>query len=183
MEKALDGVSIISPRATRRISSCSLQQIPMLSTSNLPMLPKDNPVKAALEQFTAAVPRGLHFVRTIAPDDWVLDRLIHELAQREIYLTPPMTSDRRPIRPKLSHIVILSEWDTLYGRSLESSFEAKALGKSTRNSEALSRIHPYFYLRGIDGRLPATRAKTTSASKSKKRSLVKTQWPLRQQKG
>ena len=172
MEKALDGVSIISPRATASdLELFFTADLPMLSTSNLPMLPKDNPVKAALEQFTAAVPRGLHFVRTIAPDDWVLDRLINELAQREIYLTPPMTSDRRPIRPKLSHIVILSEWDTLYGRSLESSFEAKALGKSTRNSEALSRIHPYFYLRGIDGRLPGDQSKDNQREQEQKTQL------------
>ncbi|MGC2352813.1 MAG: hypothetical protein WA496_05395 [Candidatus Udaeobacter sp.] len=184
VEKALDGVWIISPRATASDAELFFTaDLPMLSTANLPMLPADDPVKAALEQFTAAVPHGLHFVRTIAPDDWVLDKLIRELARREIYLTPPRTSDRRLIPPKLSHIVILSEWDTFYGRSLERSFEAKVFGKITRNREALLRIHPYFYLRGIDGRLPGDQSKDNQREQEQKTQLGQNTVPVEATEG
>ena len=46
---------------------------------------KNESVETILEGFITRGPRGgLHFVRTIAPDDWVLDKLIQELARRRI---------------------------------------------------------------------------------------------------
>jgi len=169
MQKALDGVSIVSPRATA-------SDLELFSTAHVPMPSTDNPVETALEQSIAGVPRGLRFVRTIAPDDWVLDKLIEELARREIYVTSQMTPDRRPIPPKLSHIVILSEWDTLYGRSLGATFAAKAPGHSANGifehpDKQPERIHAYHYLRGIDGRLPGEPGKGNQREPEQKTQL------------
>src|SRR6476646_7222188 len=176
MEKGLDGVSIISPRATASDDELFFTaDLPMLSASNLPMLPRENPIKVALEQFTAAVPRGLHFVRTVTPDDWVLDRLIKELARRDIYVSSQMTPDGRPIPSKLSHVVILSEWDTLYGRSLGKTFAVKAFAPTANIIERPDRpsdwIHPYYYLQGIDGRLPGDSGKDNQREQEQKSPL------------
>ena len=161
-EKALDGVRIISPRATASdIELFFTADLPMLSVANLPMLPTDDPVRAALEQFTASVPRGLHFVRTIAPDDTILRELITELARRRITAFATVDSHGRPIS-KPAQIVILSEWDTPYGRSLGETFKAKASAQSGIY------VHAYQYLRGIDGRLPGDTGKDNQREQEQK---------------
>src|SRR5439155_3078939 len=116
-------------------------------------------VKDFLESEKFGSRRGLTFVRTIAPDDRILSELIAELARREIYVVSQMTPDHRPIPPKLSHIVVLSEWDTPYGRSLGTTFAAEASAQTAtdifeHSEKPPARIHAYHYLRGIDGRLP-----------------------------
>src|SRR5206468_8933737 len=108
-----------------------------------------------LEESIARGPRGgVHFVRTTAQDDWILSELITELARRRIAAVPQVTPDGRPIS-KPAHIVVLSEWDTYYGRSMDKTFLSQASGKTN----ALTRIHSYHYLRGIDGRLPGDSSK------------------------
>jgi hypothetical protein len=92
MQRALDGVSIISPRAT---------------ASDLTLLSRGVSVKCAeksvetiLKEFITPGPRGgLHFVRTIAPDDWVLDKLI-ELARRRIAAVPQVDQNGRRFRAR-----------------------------------------------------------------------------------
>src|SRR5262245_54572373 len=171
LRQALSGVSIISPRATASddtILSAADSPTPSPSPQGTPYKSVKDFLEKESENFT---PRGgLKFVRTIAPDDWVLDKLIDELARREIYVRPQMISGR-PIHPKLSDIVILTEWDTPYGRSLRASFEAKALGKSAGDGEVRPRVHPYVYLRGIDGRLPGDQRKDTQREQEQKTQL------------
>src|SRR5262245_31917449 len=171
LRQALSGVSIISPRATASddtILSAADSPTPSPSPQGTPYKSVKDFLEKESENFT---PRGgLKFVRTIAPDDWVLDKLIDELARREIYVRPQMISGR-PIHPKLSDIVILTEWDTPYGRSLRASFEAKALGKSAGDGEVRPRVHPYVYLRGIDGRLPGDQSKDTQREQEQKTQL------------
>jgi hypothetical protein len=151
MQNVLDGVKIISPRATA-------SDLTLLSAADVP--PAYKTVETFLQEAIKRGPRGgLQFVRTIAPDNWVLHELIAELARREIYVVSQMTPDRRPIPPKLSHIVVLSEWDTPYGRSLGTTFAAEASGQTAtdifeHSEKPPARIHAYHYLRGIDGRLP-----------------------------
>jgi hypothetical protein len=169
MQKALDGVSIISPRATA-------SDVALLSAADVPS-PSNNAVKTILEDFiNRRRGDGLHFVRTIAPDDRVLRELIGELARREIYGVSQMTPDRRPIPPKLSHIVILTEWDTPYGRSLGTTFAAEASGQSGNDTAEApdkrpTRIHSYHYLRGIDGRLPGDPGKDNQREQEQKPQL------------
>jgi hypothetical protein len=174
MKRALDGVKIISPRATasdltlvsRGVSDhCAEKSVETTSASLSPTpTPTPKSVKTILEEFITRGPRGgLHFVRTIAPDDWVLDKLIEELARRRIAAVTQVDQNGRPIS-KPAHIVILSEWDTLYGRSLGTTFAAKASEQKandiSEHSEAgRARIDVYHYLRGIDGRLPGDSSK------------------------
>jgi hypothetical protein len=168
MQKALDGVSIISPRATA-------SDLEIFSAADVPMPNTEKPINTVLDWSIAGVPRGLHFVRTIAPDDWVLDRLIKELARRDIYVSSQMTPDGRPIPSKLSHVVILSEWDTLYGRSLGKTFAVKAFAPTANIIERPDRpsdwIHPYYHLRGIDGRLPGDSGKDNQREQEQKSPL------------
>jgi hypothetical protein len=170
MQRALDGAGIISPRATA-------SDFKLLSPVDVSADCANKPVETVLEEFITRGSRGgLHFVRTIAPDDWVLNKLIEELARREIYVTSQMTPDRRQIPPKLSHIVILSEWDTLYGRSLGTTFVAKAPGASAHDiteepGKRTEWIHAYHYLRGIDGRLPGEPGKDNQREPEQKTQL------------
>jgi len=176
MQNTLRGVSIISPRATA-------SDLTLLSAADNPT-PSPSPqatpykfVKDFLEETSTEFgPLGLKFHRTIAPDDWVLGELIAELARREIYVTSQMTPDRRPIPPKLSHIVILSEWDTPYGRSLGTTFATKASAQSANDiiehpEPVPARIHAYNYLRGIDGRLPGDTGKENQREQEQKTQL------------
>jgi hypothetical protein len=156
MQKALDGVSIISPRATA-------SNLELFSTAHVPMPSTDKPVTTILEEFMNPGARGgLHFVRTIAPDDWVLAELVAELARRRITVVPQIMPDGRVIsRP--AHIVILSEWDTAYGRSLGWTFVPW--------NERPRLIHSYHYLRGIDGQLPGAPAKDNQREQEQKTQL------------
>jgi hypothetical protein len=172
LQQALSGLSIISPRATASddtILSAADSPTPSPSPQGTPYQSVKEFVETASENF---IPRGgLRFVRTVAPDDWVLDKLIQELARRGIYVSSQMTLDGRPIPSKLSDVVVLTEWDTPYGRSLKASFEAKALGKSTGDGEVRQRVHPDVYLRGIDGRLPGDQSKDTQREQEQKTQL------------
>lgn len=156
LQNALDGVRIISPRATASDST-------LLSGVNLSEQCKNKSVQALLEGSMECDCRGgLHFVRTIAPDDWVFDELIAELRRRSI---PDISQTMPDNRPKVSHIAILSEWDTPYGRSLGETFKAKASAQSGID------VHAYQYLRGIDGRLPGDTGKDNQPEQVQKTQL------------
>ncbi len=163
-QETLDGVSIISPRATASDLTLLYEPSPV-SASEAPARSTEKSVKELLENSIPVGSRGgLKFVRTIGTDDIVLREMIAELARRKIDIVPQMTPDRRPIPPKPAHIVILSEWDTPYGRSLGTTFAAEASGQSVNDIvEHADKwpwwIHSYQYLRGIDGQLPGDPAK------------------------
>jgi hypothetical protein len=174
MQRALDGMRIISPLATasdlmlrsRGVAHhCAEKSFETTSASLSPTpTPIAKSVETILEEFIPRDDRGgLHFVRTIAPDDWVLDKLIQELARRRIAAVPQVDPDGHWIS-KPAHIVVLSEWDTLYGQSLGTTFAAEASGQSVNDilehpEKWPARIHAYHYLRGIDGRLPGDSSK------------------------
>lgn len=170
-KEALTGVSIISPRAT--VSDLTLLSSPA-SAEEAAEPSTDKTVETLLEKKVT----GLHFVRTIAPDDWVLHELIAELARRKIDIVSQMTPDRRPIPRKLSHIVILSEWDTPYGRSLAATFESQASGRTVNEiveqpEKRPPWIHSYHYLRGIDGQLPGDSGKDNQRELAQKTQVGK----------
>jgi hypothetical protein len=177
-KEALNGVSIISPRAT--VSDLTLLSSPSSAAEAVEWAAEaaepstDKTVETLLERKVA----GLNFVRTIAPDDWVLHELIAELTRRRIDIVSQMTPDRRPVPPKLSHIVILSEWDTPYGRSLAATFESQASGRTVKEiiEEPEKRppwIHSYHYLRGIDGQLPGDSGKDNQRESAQKTQVGK----------
>src|SRR4029077_12623721 len=110
----------------------------------------DKPVATILEESTnRGACGGLHFVRTIAPDDRVLVKLIEELAQRGIAAVPRVDPKGYWIS-KPAHIVILSEWDTPYGRSLGKTFADQASGQNDTTENRNKWIRAFHYLRGID---------------------------------
>lgn len=72
--------------------------------------------------------------------------------------------------------MILSEWDTPYGRSLGTTFAAEASGQSGNDTAEApdkrpTRIHSYHYLRGIDGRLPGDLGKDNQREQEQKPQL------------
>ncbi|MGA7275529.1 MAG: hypothetical protein WBX14_11850, partial [Candidatus Udaeobacter sp.] len=172
MQNALDGVSIISPRATA-------SDLALLSAAGVPASSINSSVRTVLEESIEPGPRdGLHFVRTIATDDVVLCKLIDELRLRQIAVVHEKREDK---------VVLLTEWDSLYGRSLAKTFAALAstprqqqdcIGGGQLLNQSYSQIEEpdrwpkwilsYRYLRGIDGRLPGDPAKANARDDSQK---------------
>jgi hypothetical protein len=94
---------------------------------------------------------GFKFDRLTTTDDEVSAALIRELALRDVKLTPcegnPNNGDA------LDNIVLISEWDTFYGRMLPETFiQTLARGSAGKSSSNILIRH---YLRGVDGVLPA----------------------------
>ena len=196
-QKALEGVSIISPRAT--VSDSALLSSPATASEETDPC-RGKSVKECLED---SVPnqsndprRRLQFFRTIATDDTILRELIWELRRRRIAAVP----QRNPPISKAAHIVILSEWDTYYGRSLSKRFArlsseppatagesrirlASSLVSTSGASDALRRIRSYYYLRGIDGQLPGDVAKETQRDARQKDQLGQENVPIEATEG
>jgi hypothetical protein len=179
-QKALDGVSIISPRATASDQTLLYQASRASGGTS---------VKELLESavpFASPNPPRLRFVRTIATDDLVLRKVIDELDRRRIHVKK-RTGENGPWESG-NHIVILTEWDTPYGRSLNTTFAAEAFNRSVneiiesqpysdktssadrekRFSDLSKRVHSYRYLRGIDGQLPGDSGKDSSREDGQK---------------
>jgi hypothetical protein len=94
---------------------------------------------------------GLKFHRTTTTDDAICEVLVKELERRGINLADTKT-----------HVALISEWDTFYGRAFPLSFAEKATGKEGYPPN----IHPFHYLRGIDGMLPGAGTGETSSKRS-----------------
>jgi hypothetical protein len=76
---------------------------------------------------------------------WLPNAITTQLAEYEL-IDPPVRRD----------VVLISEWDTLYGESLPKVM-AKALRRETKpdkEGKKEDNIHPYSYLRGLDGQMP-----------------------------
>jgi hypothetical protein len=164
--ETIDGLTIVSARATA--ADDMLFYDPSLDPAQAAALQKMS-VQQLIEQ---AVPRGtrhgLHFIRSIATDDRVLKALIDELKLRRV----PMGSIPEGTKSNMPYTILLSEWDTPFGRSLGISFEAQAYGESItqiiarrtagvwrRPGQQRPRLQTYRYLRGIDGQLPGDPAR------------------------
>jgi hypothetical protein len=87
---------------------------------------------------------GFDFHRTIATDGTVAKTLVHELQIRGL-----------DVGNTKQHVVLLSEWDTTYGRSLPRALE-RSLREAAKLADAdgFPTLDSYYYLRGLDGRLP-----------------------------
>ncbi|WP_231561770.1 hypothetical protein [Nitrosococcus oceani] len=134
---------------------------------------------------------GINFYRTINHDWDLALTLIGELKRRGInVICDPGEDHRQPIPNNqyntgnnlgsatladskdtldahTDHIVLIAEWDTLYGRSLPKYFECAVAARHVHLSTNLPQtkspikqhcetqwIHRFSYLRGIDGQLP-----------------------------
>jgi hypothetical protein len=190
-QKALDGVTIISPRATASDLTLLYQaSSPPPSEGPAPSTAKSVEElleKSVTKEVTGHARKGLHFVRTVATDDLVLRKVIEELELRRIHVKKRMGENGR--WESGNHIVILTEWDTPYGRSLNTTFAAEAFGRNVKeiiesqpysdktlsgerekqiSSDLGKRVHSYRYLRGIDGQLPGDSGKDNSREQGQK---------------
>lgn len=125
--QALDGMRIISPRAT---------------ASDRELTGEDGKIGKIISSYVAG--GGLSFERTVLTDDKVLDALIAELKLRRV----DVQDDDR--------VVVLTEWDSSYGRSFARAFRDKTAGNN--------RVQFYRYMHGIDGRLPGDAARAPDPS-------------------
>lgn len=119
------------------------------------------PAGESLSAFLARHNIGL--VRTIGDDDQLATALIGELGLRGLHAgVLPANGDYADYmqlcdwratggRQMLSHVAVISEWDTLYGRTLRGEFRAS-------KDEAGYCVHPFSYVRGLDGQLPSGNA-------------------------
>jgi hypothetical protein len=92
--------------------------------------------------------KGVELHRMIATDKALAGAIRDELSLRGI---DNVKQSRRP-----SHIALVSEWDTVYGRALPATM-ARCLGFDRcqqANAAQPAWLHPYKYLRGLDGQLP-----------------------------
>ena len=168
-QKALDGVTIISPRATASDEALLYDPSSAPSASDAPPSSLNESVKNLLEQRYGS----LHFFRTIATDDTLMCKLIEELKLRRVRVDSKIQDASMA---NVDHVVILSEWDTPYGRSLSTTFAAKASHQSfseiTNNRKKWPFwIYSYRYLRGIDGQLPSEAGKDSSREQPQKNQL------------
>ncbi|HEV2840469.1 MAG TPA: hypothetical protein VGW39_04010 [Chthoniobacterales bacterium] len=97
--------------------------------------------------------RLIHF--PILTDDFLVEALVHELSLR----IPQLNRDKG-----ISRIIIFTESDTKYSRTIASEFADKLKGRA--------RLEVYSYLRGLDGRpeelrIPAKAESTTSNDPAK----------------
>jgi hypothetical protein len=105
----------------------------------------------------------IEFIRTIKTDAMLAEHLLQELKRRRVDLKPCPDKDCNP------KVALISEWDTLYGRSLPRTFAAVAMNNGSgkagpaleseinklRRDEWPGWITPHSYLAGLDGELPA----------------------------
>jgi hypothetical protein len=91
-------------------------------------------------------------VRTIGTDGALVGELIKELKRRRINLGD-----------KKSHLLLVAEWDTFYGRSFKNLFNDALReapdSKGVTKRDIDSRIHFISYLRGIDGIVPGEKGR------------------------
>lgn len=117
----------------------------------------DKPLPPAGESLSAFLARHhVQLVRTIGNDDELANALMGELELRGLkaaklpehvpYNTICDWHDKADPRQP-SHVAVISEWDTLYGRTLRGEFRA-------REQDEGYCVHPYAYVRGLDGQLP-----------------------------
>jgi hypothetical protein len=171
VKKTLECVDIISPLATASDDALLFRPTPGGGGGDVRPASPGKTVQTFLEE---AVP-DLTFFRTIATDEVILRELMVELARRHVPIVYQTTPDGSPV-PKLENVVILTEWDTAYGRSLSTIFGAQASGLTIK--EILRQpdkwpawVHPYRYLRGIDGQLPGDQVKESQGDQTQKTQL------------
>jgi len=119
-------------------------------------------------------------IRTIGTDGALIHALLKELRLRGVDPVPKKTLDSSEWKEPDS-IALISEWDTHYGRSLPETFVQKIMEqyenrhkKNTENKTEIEKsqiywIHPFSYMRGLDGLLPedVTLRSSTGTTKEK----------------
>ncbi len=119
---------------------------------------------------------NVNLYRTTATDDAMMEILVKELDVRQVkphyndpdiiyllmhWLPEKLGYHQDTKAEQEDHIVILSEWDTFYGRVMPDAFK-NAWGKVNDDT-----VHIYGYMRGLDGKLPEQGDKAVSVAEKK----------------
>lgn len=107
----------------------------------------------------------------MSPDDrQLVSALIGELVNRKLELP----TDAKPQEPCASHVALVVESDTNYGRSLERSVRQALAACAPDGDRNTRRLHVYRYFRGLDG-------KAAFGTESSKKSAEGTPRPPKEQ--
>ena len=138
--------------------------------------------------------RGITLYRTTATDEAMMNVLVQELNVRQVkayyydfniiyWLLKKLDINQNEYAQKLlkklgihqderkDHVVILSEWDTFYGRAMPEAFNTAwertipVAFKTAWNRNKTVRV--YSYMRGLDGKLPNKDDKANNATEKK----------------
>lgn len=110
--------------------------------------------------------RSIRFIRTIRDDQTLIDKLVEELGLRNIEV-PNGNPDETEKTVDADHIVVISEWDTFYGRSLARALTRSFCGTSDSENPECKWVHHFSYQRGIDGTIPGRKRASGGHSKNR----------------
>ncbi|MGR9115946.1 MAG: hypothetical protein ACU85E_09285 [Gammaproteobacteria bacterium] len=122
----------------------------------------------------------IHFIRIIAEDGELIETLLDELKLRGV--DPIDEHGQHPLSEHFtskSHIALISEWDTFYGRSLPDAMINRINARSSENNSSElsicvgktdnpkqpSWLHLYSYMRGLDGIVPGAMSNENNTTK------------------
>ena len=165
---ALSGVEIYSATATVDASTAIQEEGDPLSPS-----PKKDAEDIFEKEFHNFSPEII-FKRTTPSDLKLAQMLVDELGLRDLDLLLKQEKNDRihnhkdlkdPYGGHRDHVVLIAEWDTVYGQSLPETFERALKEKHNENFNPKAKqyvkevkditwVHRFSYLRGLDGILP-----------------------------
>jgi hypothetical protein len=159
-KEAWNGICPGRPRPQFYVHSATADDATLLP-NHIANLSCRNP-DSCLSDFFEKKHVALH--RMIATDEALALTIRKELLRRHLNVGGP----NRP-----SHIALVSEWDTVYGRALPASM-ARCLGEEANqqcqraDADPFARkpwLHPFKYLRGLDGQMPNNGLSSGDSSK------------------
>lgn len=118
----------------------------------------------------------MKLIRTVSDDGRLASLLLDELKLRRVdpvrgvvcgrgmYAQVGVTCDGPGAWPPPGRVVLIAEWDSIYGRALTESFKARIADRARLKDRDRAMVNDWVlefsYLRGVDGRLPDQQAKS-----------------------
>lgn len=118
---------------------------------------------------------GLGVYRTLGTDKRLAEEIAHELKLRGVEPDKNKeTAHCDSTDAQWAHVVMISEWDTVYGRSLPRTMADQFKGTGTCSKSGPDGYPPWIYkfsyLRGLDGQLPSVQPAKDSTVQGKENS-------------
>ncbi|HEX8522765.1 MAG TPA: hypothetical protein VF669_10950 [Tepidisphaeraceae bacterium] len=114
--------------------------------------------KTAADVLSCATP-SIKLHRTTVTDHDLCETLVNELENRGLDLRRSAASFQK----EPDHIAVVAEWDTFYARALPydlaQSVTCGSSGAGLIKNSFPRWVHPFVYLRGLDGKIPTAEAK------------------------
>ncbi|HET9767865.1 MAG TPA: hypothetical protein VFS60_13500 [Thermoanaerobaculia bacterium] len=174
--KILTTIRVYSPKATTPLALARMMQASSSASAGTP--------RSAREAFLGIATPPPRFDVAMASDQALAASVIDELGRRGLSLVSNAAVRGDPP----DHLVLVSEWDTLYGRSLPFMFEVELTKRATPGVsryedsywdrlndqiQAPSNVHRFTYLRGLDGVTPESAARSGSTKRDAPRADVR----------